>query len=158
MTVKEIPQDSGAGSGPGFPGGLPAPCKSCCSLFARCLLFALSISFRGLILSLIFDISELCVKGFRLGDGEKDPLQPHPPGLSVKWGLSPFLSPAHSLCLYRLMLLLFGGILLAAKGRCCPPMATGSLPASCHSPGEQGLRFGSVRVNSPFSPHLPYHS
>lgn len=43
-------------------------------------------------LSLIFYVSELCVKGFSLGGGERDPpLQPHPLGLSVELAVSTFI-------------------------------------------------------------------
>lgn len=157
MAGKEIFWDAGAGSGPAFPRGLPAPCKTCCSPFAQCLRFAPSFPapmlWGGLMLSLIFDVSEPCVKGFGLGDGGRDPTAASSPGApreagcrhlyawtchpwQVWWNLcslttgfgatqSPFLPPAHPLRFHRLMLLLFSRVPLArGHGGCASPLSS----------------------------------
>ena len=84
MTVKEITWDAGAGSGAGFLAGLPASCKSCCSPFAQCLCFILSfptLTLWGLVLSLIFDVSELLCQRIQTRRwGERDTAAASSPG------------------------------------------------------------------------------
>lgn len=90
MRAKEVSQDAEAGLGHGCSEGFPGaiiPQKLLLPICSRfCPESSCTDNLGGLMISLIFDVSELCVKGFRLGDGERDPTATSCPGAQCEAG------------------------------------------------------------------------